>query len=312
MHGKRIVVTGGAGFIGSNLAEALCEENDVAVLDDLSTGRIENISHLVKSKKIEFVKGSITDFKLMNRVMKGADYVFHEAAIVSVPYSVSNPRVTAEVNISGTLNLLTLARDCGVKKAVFASSCAVYGDLPGLPKREEMPTMPLSPYALTKLAGEHYCRLFTELYGLKTVSLRYFNVFGPKQDPKSEYAAVIPRFITSALSGKPLTIHGNGEQTRDFTFVKDVVRANLLAAESDAKGAFNIAGGKRISVNDMAKAVLKITGSKSQIGYDSARTGDVKHSLADTTKAKEAFGWMPKYALEWGLKETAEFFGKPK
>ncbi len=205
-----------------------------------------------------------------------------------------------------------MARDCGVKKAVFASSCAVYGDLPGLPKREEMPTMPLSPYALTKLAGEHYCRLFTELYGLKTVSLRYFNVFGPKQDPKSEYAAVIPRFITSALSGKPLTIHGNGEQTRDFTFVKDVVRANLLAAESDAKGAFNIAGGKRISVNDMAKAVLKITGSKSQIGYDSARTGDVKHSLADITKAKEAFGWMPKYALEWGLKETAEFFGKPK
>ncbi len=310
MEGKRVVVTGGAGFIGSNLAEELCKGNEVVVIDNLSTGHIENVRNLVKSKKIKFVKGTIANLPLLKRTFKGADYILHQAAIPSVPRSVADPILSNEAGITGTLNVLVAARDSGVKKVVYASSSSVYGDTPTLPKREDMVPSPLSPYALTKLTGEHYMRLFNDLYGLGTASLRYFNVFGPKQDPKSEYAAVIPRFIAKTFSGEPITIFGDGEQTRDFTFIKDVVQANIKAAESSSVGHFNIAGGKRISINDLIKTIFKIAGKETKVKYDPVRPGDVKHSLADISKAKEAFGWNPQYSLERGLKETVKWFSK--
>ncbi len=310
MRDKRVVVTGGAGFIGSNLAEGLCRENEVVVIDNLSTGHIENINHLVKSKKIEFVKETIANLPLLKRAFKDADYVLHQAAIPSVPRSVADPILINEAGITGTLNVLVAARDSSVKKVVYASSSSVYGDAPMLPKREDMIPSPLSPYALTKLTGEHYMRLFHDLYGLKTASLRYFNVFGPHQDPKSEYAAAIPRFITKTLNNERITIFGDGEQTRDFTFIKDVVQANIKVAESSSVGHFNIAGGKRISVNDLVKTIFKLAGKETKVNYGPMRIGDVKHSLADISKAKEAFGWKPEYALEQGLKETVEWFGK--
>lgn len=308
MKGKCIIVTGGAGFIGSNITEELCKDNEVVVIDDLSTGRIENIQHLEKSNKIKFIKNTITNLSLLKRTFKGADYVLHQAAIPSVPRSVADPILSNEAGITGTLNVLVAARDCGVKKVIYASSSSVYGDTPTLPKREDMVTTPLSPYALTKLTGEQYCRIFYELYGLKTISLRYFNVFGPHQDTKSEYAAVIPQFISRIINGEPITIYGDGEQTRDFTFVKDIVQANIKAAESSAVGYYNIAGGNRISINELAKTIYKIAGTKTKIRYDPTRPGDIKHSLADITKAKEAFGYEPKYDLEKGLEETVEFF----
>ncbi len=308
MKGKRVVVTGGAGFIGSNIAWSLCEDNEVVVVDNLATGRIGNIAQLVKGKKIEFVRGTITDLRLMKRTLKGADYVLHQAAIPSVPRSVKDPLTTNEAGITGTLSTLVAARDSGVKKVVFASSSSVYGDTPTLPKREAMPLGPLSPYAVTKSTSESYCKLFTDLYGLGTVSLRYFNVYGPRQDPNSEYAAVFPKFITSALRGKPLVIFGDGKQTRDFTFIKDAVRANVLAAQSKATGNYNIAAGRRITINELASTIIDITGSRAKVRHEPPRPGDIKHSLADISSAKNAFGYSPQYSLKQGLKETVDWF----
>jgi UDP-glucose 4-epimerase len=308
MKGKIIVVTGGAGFIGSNLVEAFLEENDVTVIDDMSTGSYENIRLLVEQKHVKLVNGSTTDLKLLKSTLNGAEYLFHAAAIPSVQRSIGDPIKTNEAGITGTLNVLVAARDSGVKRVIFASSSSVYGETPTLPKREDMTPMPLSPYALTKLAGEHYCQLFTELYGLSTVSLRYFNVYGPHQDPSSEYSAVIPRFIKSALSGNSLTIYGDGDQTRDLTYVKDVVRANMLAAESKATGVFNIATGSRISINELAKLIIKISGKASTIVYTPPRPGDIRHSLADISRAHETFGYSPRYSLEEGVKETMDWF----
>jgi UDP-glucose 4-epimerase len=310
MKDKIIVVTGGAGFIGSNLAEALMEENDVIVIDDISTGIYGNIRSWAEQNRIRFVKGSICDPILLKGTFRDVEYVFHNAAIPSVQRSVKDPIRTNEAGITGTLNILIAARDSGVKKVVFASSSSVYGETPTLPKHEGMVSTPLSPYSLTKLAGEHYCRLFTELYDLKTVSLRYFNVYGPRQNPDSEYSAAIPCFIKNALEGKPLVIYGDGEQTRDFTFVKDVVRANVLAAESNATGVFNIATGRRISINDLAKLILKISGRTSSIVYAPPRHGDVRHSLADISRAHESFGYSPQYSLEDGLLETISWFSR--
>lgn len=305
----RIVITGGAGFIGSNLAEvlALAPNNEVCVVDDLSTGRVENIPI---ASGIEFIKGSITDLQLMNEVLADADFVFHQAALPSVQRSIEDPAHTNEVNIRGTLNVLMAARDAGVKKVIYASSSSVYGDTPELPKREGMTPNPLSPYAVTKLVGEYYCKVFNDVYGLNTISLRYFNVYGPRQDPHSEYAAVIPSFVSKVLRGEPPIIYGDGQQTRDFTFVKDVVNANILAMKSDATGVYNIASGRRISIQELATLIMRLTGRDRDVEpvFDKPRKGDVRHSLADISRARADMGYKPEYSLERGLEETIRWF----
>ena len=306
----KVVITGGCGFIGSNLAHELVDENEVVVIDDLSTGRSENNEDLSNNENYRFVKGSITNLDLLKQTFDGADYVFHQAAIPSVPRSIKDPAKTNEVNISGTLNVLIAAEHNNVKKVVYASSSSVYGDTPVLPKEEGMIPNPLSPYAVSKLTGEHYCGVWSDIYGLKTASLRYFNVYGPKQDPSSEYAAVVPKFITRVLNGEPPIIYGDGEQTRDFTFVKDVVSANILAAKSSGTGIFNIGGGQRISINELAEAILKASGTGTDPGltYREPRDGDVKHSLADVRRAESIIGYNPAYTLDDGLKETIRWF----
>jgi len=309
---KRIVVTGGAGFIGSHLVEELIRRgNQVIVLDDLSTGKLENIKHLIEQpghperfrNTPQFIRGSVTDLPLLRKVFQGIDYVFHQAAIPSVPRSVENPRATHEANITGTLNVLLASRDNGVKKVIYASSSSVYGDTPTLPKTEDMPPDPQSPYAITKLAGEYYCQVFHHLYGLPTVCLRYFNVYGPRQDPTSQYAAVIPIFIRRVLDNRPPVIFGDGEQTRDFTFVKDVVEANILAALSDATGVYNIGTGQRVSINKLAELVIKLVGDSLEPVHAEPRPGDIRHSLADISRARQ-FGYNPRYNLQQGLTET--------
>jgi len=304
----KAVVTGGAGFIGSHLAEELAGRGYyVIILDDLSTGRMENIAELSKGSKADLIKGSITDLALLQKSFQGVDYVFHQAAIPSVPRSVENPLASHEANITGTLNVLLAARDNGVKKVIYASSSSVYGDTPALPKREDMLPNPQSPYAVTKLAGEYYCQAFEQVYGLSTVCLRYFNVYGVRQDANSQYAAVIPRFVQRAREGSPPIIFGDGEQTRDFTFVKDAVEANMLAAERDARGIFNIGNGEKFSINELAGLIIKLVGNKVEATHQEPRPGDIRHSLADISKAKE-FGYEPRYCLEAGLRETVEPF----
>jgi UDP-glucose 4-epimerase len=302
----KAVITGGAGFIGSNLAEVLSRDNEVIIVDDLSTGNEANI----RGFEIELVKGSVTDLDLLRKIFKGADYVFHQAAIPSVPRSIKDPVSTNEANVTGTLNVLIAARDCSVKKVIFASSSSAYGDTPELPKREDMNPNPLSPYAVTKLIGEYYCNVFDEVYNLKTAALRYFNVYGPKQDPYSDYAAVIPKFIKRIQEGKPPIIYGDGNQTRDFTSVDDVVSANILAAESDAKGVYNVATGKRITINELASVIMAIMGRDMDPIHEKPREGDVLHSLGDITKAKKDFGYAPGDKLEANLKETVRWFRK--
>ncbi len=300
----KAIITGGAGFIGSNLAEVLSRDNEVIIVDDLSTGNDANI----RGFEIELVKGSVTDLDLLRKIFKGADYVFHQAAIPSVPRSIKDPVSTNEANVTGTLKVLIAARDCGVKKVIFASSSSAYGDTPELPKREDMNPNPLSPYAVTKLIGEYYCNVFDEVYDLKTAALRYFNVYGPKQDPHSDYAAVIPKFIKRIQEGKPPIIYGDGNQTRDFTSVDDVVSANILAAESDAKGVYNVATGKRITINELANVIMAIMGRDLDPIHEKPREGDVLHSLGDITKAKKDFGYAPGDKLEANLKETVKWF----
>ncbi len=307
MTSKNVVVTGGAGFIGSNLVEELAKEHHVKVIDDLSTGHIENLDQI---RGVEFIPGSITDLDLLREVFSDVDWVFHQAALPSVPRSIEDPISSNRVNVDGTLNVLVAARDCGADKVVYASSSSVYGDTPTLPKQEDMTSNPKSPYAITKLAGEYYCRIFSDIYGLKTVSLRYFNVFGPRQDPRSQYAAVIPLFITKILNRTPPTIFGDGTQTRDFTFVKDVVQANIRAMESGAVGVFNIACGRQIVLNDLADEIMKITGIETQKVYEPPRAGDIKDSLADISRAREILGYEPRFELNSGLAETIRWFQK--
>ena len=311
MKKKKVIVTGGAGFIGSNLAEELAlRGHQVVIIDNLSTGNLENIQPVLPVGQVDFIEGSITNLPLMQKAFSGADYVFHQAALPSVPRSIEDPEITDSVNITGTLNVLIAARDNAVKKLVFASSSSVYGDTPTLPKTEDMPPNPLSPYAVTKITGEYYCQVFTRIYDLKTVCLRYFNVYGPRQDPKSAYAAVIPLFINAVLSGKSPVIFGDGEQTRDFTFVKDVVEANIQAAESEVTGVFNLGNSQRITISQLTKLIIDITKNNNvKPVYKDPRPGDIVHSLADTSKAK-AFGYNPRYSLEQGLKETINSFNK--
>jgi nucleoside-diphosphate-sugar epimerase len=307
----KYIVTGGAGFIGSHIVEELAQQqHEVVILDNLFSGKMENIQPFLKNKNVTFVQESITDLSVLKKSFEGADGIFHEGAIASVPRSIASPLATNEANVTGTLNVLVAARDCGVRKVLFASSSSVYGNTPTLPKQEDMTPNPLSPYAVSKLTGEHYLKVFSEIYGFKTVSLRYFNVFGPRQDPKSEYAAVIPRFITKILRHESPTIYGDGGQTRDFTYVKDVVQANIRAMESEAQGVFNVAYCKRIDLNELASLIMEITGISVPLVYEPPRTGDVRDSLADIRRAQEAFGYAPEYTVKTGLKETIVWYQK--
>ena len=304
MSKNRAIVTGGAGFIGSHLAEKLLTRGyQVIILDDLSTGKRGNILPILTQGDIQFIEGSVTDLPLLNKLFQNVSYVFHLAAIPSVPRSIEDPQATHEANTTGTLNVLLAARDNGVKKVIYASSCAVYGDTATLPIREDMSPNPQSPYAVTKLAGEYYCQVFHQVYGLPTVCFRYFNVYGPRQDPGSQYAAVIPAFIQKVLDKRPSIIFGDGEQTRDFTFIKDVVDVNILAAESDATGVCNIGRGERVSINRLAELVIKLVGNSVEPVHQEPKPGDIRHSLADISRARQ-FGYNPKYNLEEGLRET--------
>lgn len=311
MKNKSIVITGGAGFIGSNIAEKIADDNQVKVIDDLSTGYVHNIQHLIDEERIEFVNGSICNLELLQKEFESVDIVFHQAAIPSVPRSVSDPIQSNSANIDGSLNVLVAARDNQVDKVIYASSSSVYGDSPTLPKHEDMIPNPLSPYAVNKIAAEYYCKVFTNVYGLKTVALRYFNVFGPRQDPTSEYAAVIPKFIRLIEDGKPPIIYGDGEQSRDFTYIDNIVQANIKAAEHhEVAGVFNAACGSKMTVNELAKELMAIIGKEVDIIYKPARPGDIKHSLADSTKAKQTFDFNPNISIKQGLKETVAWFLK--
>jgi len=305
----KYVITGGAGFIGSNIVEELVKQGEeVIVIDNFSTGKKENLEEF--KDKIRIVEGSITDLELLKKEFEGADFVLHQAAIPSVPRSVKDPLSSNNANITGTLNVLIAARDCNVKKVVAASSSSVYGETEKLPKTEDMPTSVISPYGLTKLAGEEYMKLFYDLYGLKFCALRYFNVFGPRQDPKSDYAAVIPLFIRKILNNEQPGIFGDGEQTRDFTFVKNVVDANILAANSDSVGIFNIACGDRISVNQLVSQINNILGKNISAKNLAERKGDIKHSMAGIDKAKKELGFKPTISFGQGLKNTVEWYKK--
>jgi UDP-glucose 4-epimerase len=305
----RFVVTGGAGFIGSHIADALVHRGDeVVILDNLFSGRMENIQHLLENTSVTFIRGSITDEECLEQACRNADGIFHEAAITSVPRSVKDPVASNEANVSGTLKVLVAAQKFGVNKILYASSSSVYGDTPTLPKREDMIPNPKSPYAVTKLTGENYLKVFQELYGIETVSLRYFNVFGPRQDPKSEYSAVIPKFITRVMQGESPVIYGDGTQTRDFTFVKDVVQANLRAMDSTAQGIFNVAYENRISLTELAHIIMNTLGNDLPLKFEPARSGDIHDSLAAISSAKKAFGYAPEYTVKTGLEETIRWY----
>lgn len=300
----RVLITGGAGFIGSHIVEHFHQKAEVRVLDNLRSGFTRNLSGF----DCELIEGSILDRETVRRAMAGVDCVFHLAAMISVPESMQKPIECNEMNTKGTLVVLEEAARAGVKKLVFSSSAAIYGDNPTVPKLETMPPEPKSPYAITKLDGEFYCRIFSEERQLPTVCLRYFNVFGPRQDPKSQYAAAVPIFIDRALKNEPITIFGDGEQTRDFIFVKDVVAANVFfATQSNKTGVFNVAYGKRIMISELARMICRLTASRSEIRYGPERSGDVKHSCASIDKICGA-GFVSLENLENHLSQTIEFF----
>jgi nucleoside-diphosphate-sugar epimerase len=304
------LVTGGAGFIGSHLAEELERRGErVRVADSLITGHRRNVAHL---RTIDFVEGDLADLEVARAAVEGVDYVLHQAAIPSVPRSVSDPITSNRANIDATLNVLVAARDAGVKRLVYAGSSSAYGDTPTLPKREDMPTDPLSPYALQKLVGEQYLQLFTRLYGLETVTIRYFNVFGPRQDPSSQYSGVISLFATRMLEGRAPTIQGDGGQTRDFTYVANVVDGVLRACTAPrASGSvINVAVGGRISINELCATMASVLGSTVQPEYTEPRAGDVRDSQADITRAREILGYEPIVSFEEGLRRTLEWYTK--
>ena len=322
------LVTGGAGFIGSHVVEALYRRGErVRVLDNLSTGSLRNLEDalglgrgslglpppdrtVAVADRCELVLGDIRDLEVLRRACEGVDCVVHEAALRAVPRSVADPLSTNEVNVTGTLRLLVAAREAGVRRVVFASSSSVYGASLEVPKVETMTPAPVSPYAVSKLTGEHYCRVFYELYGLETVSLRYFNVYGPRQDPASEYAAVIPKFIALALEGKLLEVHGDGQQSRDFTYVQDAVQATLLAATApDVGGAvLNVGAGSTHSILDLVRTLEAILGRHLEVRHTPPRPGDVRITLADIASARRRLGYQPQVSFEEGLRRTVVFF----
>ena len=306
---NKVVVTGGAGFIGSHLAEELARRNfHLTIVDNLSTGKIENIESLLKLGNVKFIEGDIGDLPLLQKLFQGVTYVFHQAAIPSLSKSIENPLASHEANLTGTLNVLIAAKGSGVRKVIYASSSSVYGDTPSLPKKENLKPQPKSPYAVTKIAGEYYCQIFHRVYRLLTVCLRYFNVYGPRQNSDSQYAGVVSTFISRVCRKNPLIIFGDGELTRDFIFVKDVVEANIKAAESDATGIFNIGTGDRVSINRLAELIIELVGNKVKLVYEEPKLGDIKHSLADVSKARR-FHYEPKWNLRDGLKDTIKELG---
>lgn len=302
------LVTGGAGFIGSNTVGRLLELGErVRVLDNFATGKRHYLFPL--KDQVELIEGDIRYLNVVQEATKGVDYVIHMAALPSVPRSIRTPIESNDVNVSGTLNVLIAARDLGVKRVVYGASSSAYGNTEVLPKTEDMAALPLSPYAVNKFAGELYCRVFHQVYGLEAVSLRYFNVFGPRQDPMSQYSAVIPKFIGAALAGQSPTIFGDGEQSRDFTFVENVVAANLLACQAEGASGetINIACGTRVTLNELAGMIGRIVGTDVKPTYQPQRTGDVRHSLADIRKAERILGYQPKIGLEEGLRRTVDW-----
>lgn len=299
----RVLITGGAGFIGSHIAEYFNGKAEIRIFDNLRTGYKHNLDGL----DVEFIEGDICDRAAVKAAMQGVDYVFHLAAMVSVPESMFKPGECVDINVHGLLNVLEEAAAAGVKKLCFSTSAAIYGDNPVVPKLETMIPEPKSPYAITKLDGEYYCNMFTREGKLQTACLRYFNVFGPRQDPKSAYAAAIPIFTAKAVANEDITIYGDGEQTRDFIYVKDIVEANVFMAMNDFTGVYNIAYGKKITINDLVKEIVKVTNSKSKVVHLDERPGDVKHSMAGVDKLAST-GFKPKHTFAEGMEKTIAFF----
>lgn len=307
------LVTGGAGFIGSNITKELLKRGEtVRILDNFSTGRRTNLDEFKENPQLKIIEGDLRSFHVVRQAVKGVDYVLHQGALPSVPRSINDPITSNDVNILGTLNILEAAKEFGVKRVVFASSSSVYGNNPILPKDENMPVAPLSPYAVTKYASERYCQVFWQIYGLETVSLRYFNVFGPNQDPTSQYSAVIPKFIRLIMNDRQPVIFGDGMQSRDFTFVQNNVIANLLACTaSDIAGeVFNIACGKQYTLVDLVKVINEILGKNIEPVFQSERAGDVRHSLADIKKAESKLGYKVEVDFYKGLEQTIEYYKK--
>ena len=305
----RVLVTGGAGFIGSHLAETLLRRgDDVRIIDNFATGRRENVERL--GDAVELVEGDLRSYERAHNAVKDCEVVFHLAALGSVPRSVQDPLTSNAANVNGTLNILLASRDAGVRRVVFASSSSIYGRNPALPKQEDMRPLPISPYAVSKLAGETYCQAFSSVFELETVALRYFNVFGPRQDPTSQYAAVIPKFITALARGEAPTIFGDGEHSRDFTYIDNVVGANLLAAEAPTANGetMNVACGERYSLNDLVGNLREIMGADVEPEYAPDRPGDVKHSHADIARARELLGYEVKVGFREGLERTVASF----
>jgi len=309
MKDKNVLITGGAGFIGSNIAHGLVEDNLVTVLDNFQTGKRENIESLLSNKNFTLIEGSITDPDAVRNAVRGKDYVFHHAARASITESIENPLPVNEVNLAGTMNVIMESLDAGAKM-VFASSSSVYGNVEVMPISEDIQLYPLSPYATQKLCGEWYLRNLSELRGLRCVSLRYFNVYGPRQDPGSQYSPVVPKFITRALAGGQLSIFGDGGQTRDFVFIKDVVKANILAAESSVNDgtAINVGSATQISINTLAEEINGIIGNSAGVTYEPPREGEGRDSKAEITRARELLGFEPSYSVKDGLAETIEFY----
>jgi len=299
----KVLITGGAGFIGSHLVEYFQGKAEVRVLDNLRSGYRKNLDGF----EVEFIEGDILDRNAVREAVKGVDYIFHLAAMISVPESMFKPIECVDINVKGLLIVLEEAADAGVRKLCFSTSAAIYGDNPLVPKREEMLPEPKSPYAITKLDGEYYCNMFTKEGRLQTACMRYFNVFGPRQDPKSAYAAAVPIFTAKAVANDKITIFGDGDQTRDFIYVKDIVAANVFMAENDFTGVYNVAYGKKITINDLVEKIKKITNSSSEVAHLPERAGDVKHSMAAVDKL-HATGFRPKNDFDQGLSATVEYF----
>ena len=307
----QLLVTGGGGFIGSHLVERLvCDGHRVRVVDNFTTGDRRNLQPVLDD--IELVEGDLQSYERAHAAVRGCEVVLHQAAMPSVPRSIQDPLTSNASNVIGTLNVLLAARDSGVRRVLYASSSSVYGATPGLPKDESLPALPISPYAVAKLASEGYCRSFTEVYGLETVALRYFNVFGPRQDPLSQYSAVIPNFITAALRGDTPVIFGDGEQSRDFTYVENVVEANVLAmsAPGVAGRMYNIALGERISLNELVSSIGELLGQPLEARYAPPRPGDVLHSMADIARAREELGFRVVVDFKDGLSRTVEHYAQ--
>jgi UDP-glucose 4-epimerase len=302
------LVTGGAGFIGSHLVEELVRRGEgVRVLDNFATGKRGNLDPFLD--RIELIEGDLRSYHIVREAVQGVDWVLHQGALPSVPRSVVDPITTNEVNVGGTLNLLDAAHDAGVKRVVYASSSSVYGANHEVPKREDMRPLPISPYAVSKLSGENYCHVFSRTYALETVALRYFNVFGPRQDPQSAYAAFIPRFIRGMMTGQPLVVHGDGTQSRDFTYVSNVVQANLLAVRAQGVNGevFNVASGTSLTLNEVIEHLRRMLGCEGDISHGPPRVGDVPHSLADIGRARSRLGYDPHVSAAAGLEKVAQW-----